>query len=91
MIGAISVPPRLALSIPSWIVLIWKSHSLQYVKKNLRIRTVGQREAIICDDESCKGNLQDLINFEEKLPEHELERTYMEAKKSDLAIVLGFP
>jgi NAD-dependent SIR2 family protein deacetylase len=64
-------------------------------KEYLRSQTVGsgRRDHLTgrrCDDESCRGNLRDsIINFEEKLPEHELEKTYMEAKKSDLAIVLG--
>eukprot|EP00475_Leptophrys_vorax_P041205 TRINITY_DN7774_c0_g1_i1.p1 TRINITY_DN7774_c0_g1~~TRINITY_DN7774_c0_g1_i1.p1 ORF type:complete len:583 (-),score=178.36 TRINITY_DN7774_c0_g1_i1:60-1787(-) len=64
-------------------------------KEYLRTQTVGsgRRDHLTgrkCDDDSCKGNLRDsIINFEEKLPEHELERTYIEAKKSDLAIVLG--
>jgi NAD-dependent SIR2 family protein deacetylase len=64
-------------------------------KEYLRTQTVGSSRSDHltgrrCDNGECNGSLRDsIINFEEKLPEHELEKTYMEAKKSDLAIVLG--
>ena len=43
-----------------------------------------------CDNAQCHGSLVDsIINFGESLPIYELEKSYEEAKKCDLIIVLG--
>jgi len=58
----------------------------QTVSSSRRDHKTGNR----CEDPACREWLLDsIINFEEKLPEKELERTYIEAKQSDLSIVLG--
>lgn len=44
----------------------------------------------LCDDPSCRGQLIDsIINFGESLPTEELDRSFKEARKCDLCIVLG--
>jgi len=62
-------------------------------KEFLRSINVGKnrtdhRTGRNCDE--CNGELIDsIINFGEKLPVPEVEKTYIQAKASDLAIVLG--
>ena len=44
----------------------------------------------VCDNPECRGNLIDsIINFGENLPEEDLNRSFQEARQSDLCIVLG--